>query len=536
MSWLDQSELRVGLGCMRLTDPETIAAALEAGITIFDTARAYEGNEALLARELRGAGARIVTKGGMGAGWIPDGRARTIRADCEASLDALGGLPIDLYLLHAPDPRTPLATSARALARLVDEGLVRRVGLANVNVSRLEEALVHAPVVAVQVALGPFDDSALRGGLVARCEELGIAVMAHSPLGGPKRAARLLRTASAEEALAWTLALSPVVVAIPGARNPEAARSAARAATLALEPDERERLTRAFGKARPERARTSSQDADLVLVVGIPGAGKSRLAEGYVARGYARLNRDERGGTLRELAGAFEELLASGERRVVLDNTYLTRASRSYAVDAAARFGLPLRCVWLDTPLAQAQVNLVERLLDKFGKLPSPEELKRLSRSEAGVMAPTSQMRALRELEQPSPDEGFAAVERVAFERAPAAAPRTGVFAAAAAVERVEWEPSDAPHLVFDWGDGAELPARAALLQARVAGPVEAMLCPHGGGPPTCWCRPPLPGLPLVFARAHGIDPARSVLVGVSRAHETLASTLGARYVPVSPR
>jgi aryl-alcohol dehydrogenase-like predicted oxidoreductase len=523
---------------MRLSDPATIAAALEAGITVFDTARAYAGNEGMLGRELRGTRARVVSKCGMGAGWIPDGRARTIRSDCEASLEALGGLPIDLYLLHAPDPRTPLKTSVRALARVLDEGLVGRVGLANVNVTQLEEALAHAPLAAVQVALGPLDDRALRGGLVERCEELGITVIAHSPLGGPKRSARLLRTVPAESALAWTLALSPVVVAIPGARRPETARSAAHAASLVLEPAERERLTQAFGKGRPQRTRAQATDSDLVLVVGIPGAGKSRLAEGYVARGYARLNRDERGGSLRGLAGALEDLLASGARRVVLDNTYLTRASRSYAVDAAARHGLSLRCTWLDTPLAQAQVNLVERLLARFSELPPPEELKRLSRAAAGVMAPTSQMRALRELEQPSTDEGFAAVERIEFARAPTRRSRSGVFVAAAAVGEPGWDdtPGDAPHLVFHWGDGAELAARAAQLQARVAGPVEAMLCPHGGGPPTCWCRPPLPGLPLLFARAHDLDPARSLLVGVSRAHETLAATLGARYVAVSPR
>jgi histidinol phosphatase-like enzyme len=56
-------------------------------------------------------------------------------------------------------------------------------------------------------------------------------------------------------------------------------------------------------------------------------------------------------------------------------------------------------------------------------------------------------------------------------------------------------------------------------------------VCTHPGGPPTCWCRPPLPGLPLAFARAHGIDPARSTLVGTSPAHRTLAARLGSRYV-----
>src|SRR4029453_10129837 len=196
------SELRIGLGCMRLDDrgAETITAAAEVGVTVFDTARAYEGSEALLAHSLANTdGVRIVTKGGMSrpnGAWVPDGRAKSIRADCEASLVALDGLPIDTYLLHAPDPRTPWRTSVRALARLVDEGLVRRVGVSNVNRSELDEALELAPVAAVQVALSPYDDRALRGGVLDRCADLGGAVIRPSPLGGLRRAGRLAREQS----------------------------------------------------------------------------------------------------------------------------------------------------------------------------------------------------------------------------------------------------------------------------------------------------------------------------------------------------
>jgi aryl-alcohol dehydrogenase-like predicted oxidoreductase len=550
---------------------ETIGAAAGAGITVFDTAHAYGRgeaelghNEALLARGLRRSGAegnlRIVTKGGMartGDGWIPDGRAKAIRADCEASLEALDGLAIDLYLIHAPDPTTPWRTSVGALARLVGEGLVRHVGLANVNRRQLDEALELAPVAAVQVALSPYDDRPLRGGVVDRCAEAGIAVIAHSPLGGPRRSRGLARhqaltevadargATPAEVALAWLLQLSPAVVAIPGARRPETARSAARAAKLELGADDRVVLARAFGEPRPARARRPRvrRDTDVVLVMGIPGAGKSRVAEEYLARGYVRLNRDERGGSLRELADELDEKLSSGVRRIVLDNTYLTRAARSYVIDTAGRHRARTRCIWLDTPLAQAQVNLVERLLERFGSLPTPEELRVLARREPGVHAPTSQMRALRELEPPSADEGLAAVEQVPFERTPTSRrARVGVFVAAAALTHPGWEDAleqanrRAPHLVFDWSpDGTPdaLASVVARLSPHVSGPVESALCPHAAGPPQCWCRPPLPGLPLVFARAHRVDPSRSMLVGAGPAHRTLATTLGARYIPV---
>jgi aryl-alcohol dehydrogenase-like predicted oxidoreductase len=541
---------------------ETIAAAAEAGITVFDTARAYGDNERLLAHGLRrvkaDATARIVTKGGMsraGGGWIPDGRAKAIRADCEASLAALDGLAIDLYLIHAPDPRTPWRTSVRALARLADEGLVQHVGLSNANRLQLDEALELAPITAVQVALSPYDDQALRGGVIDRCADKGIAVIAHSPLGGPRRAGRLARRQELVEiaeargatpwevALAWLLQLSPAVVAIPGARRPETARSAARAASLRLEEADRAALAQAFGQPRPARRtrRRPADDAEVVLVMGIPGAGKSLVAEEYLARGYIRLNRDERGGTLRELAGALDEELSSGARRFVLDNTYLTRAARSYVLDVTRRHGVPTRCVWLDTQLAQAQVNLVERLLERFGSLPSPEELRAVARREPGVHAPTSQMRTVRELEPPAADEGFASVEQLPFTRSTGSG-RAGVFVAAAIFKESDWKGAveqgdrSAPHLVFDWkpeGAVEELADLASLLAAEVSGPVESALCPHPAGPPTCWCRPPLPGLPLAFAREHGVDPSRSILLGTSPAHRTLATTLGARYVAV---
>jgi hypothetical protein len=349
----------------------------------------------------------------------------------------------------------------------------------------------------------------------------------------------------AEVALAWLLELSTAVVAIPGARRPETARSCARAASLELSAGEQTLLAgalRGAGPSRVERPRAQA-DADVVLVMGIPGAGKSRVAGEYVARGYLRLNRDERGGSLRDLAVALDEALRSGARRIVLDNTYLTRVARSHVIETAHRHGIPVRCIWCDTPLAQAQVNLVERILERCGSLPAPEELRVLARREPGILAPTSQMRTLRELEPPSPEEGFAAVERISFSREPIPERRlSAVFLAAGALTRPGWKAAlavsdrDVPHLVFDWSPSGTTDAVLAgveQLAAEVSGVVEGALCPHAAGPPICWCRPPLPGLPLAFARAHGVDPGRSTLVGTGPAHRTLAATLGSRYVSV---
>ena len=270
--------------------------------------------------------ARIVTKGGMtraGGAWVPDGRAKAILGDCEASLAALTACPIDVYLIHSPDPRTPWRTSVRALARLVDDGVVKRIGLSNVNRRQLDEALELAPITAVEVALSLIDDRALRGGIVERCAELGIAVIAHSPLGGPRRAGGLARrrplvdvarrhgVTPAEVALAWLLELSPAVIAIPGARRPETARGAAARGDApprrrgpsgppasALPAGSPPRIRRAAGPAG-RRARTTRKWS---WSWGSRGPGRAGSPSEYVARGYVRLNRDERGGGLRELA------------------------------------------------------------------------------------------------------------------------------------------------------------------------------------------------------------------------------------------
>ena len=565
---------RAACGCRRTRTGtrtlalKTIAAAAESRHHRLATARSYGlgasdlgHNERLLARGLRanraGATARIVTKGGMtraGDTWIPDGRAKAIRADCEASLTALDGLPIDLYLVHAPDPRTPWRTSVRALARLVDEGVVKSVGVANVNRLQLDEALELAPISAVQVALSVYDDRALRGAVVERCAEAGVTVIAHSPLGGPRRAGgprspesrlptslRALAASPAEVALAWLLDLSPRGRRHP--RSPAARRRRAPPPTPRGSPSSPTNellLAAAFGAPRrrlaPQRrsrtgrghrrhghpGRREEPHRGAVRRTRLPPS-QSRRARRIVTRPRCCTRR---GAVVQALAGSF----------------WTTRISpapaRSYVIETANRHGAEARCIWLDTPLAQAQVNLVERLLERFGALPSPEKIQELARREPSVLAPTSQMRALRELEPPSTDEGFAEVETVPFERSLRKRDhgwlRRGHRVGAARLEArargarpgcaspgVRLEPGRRP---------GRARTRGNATRRRTFRPVE-QACPHAGGPPSCWCRPPLPGLLLEFARARGVAPSRSILVGTSPAHRTLATTLGTRYV-----
>ena len=517
-------KVRIALGCQRAWDDAVLDAALAAGITTFDTARAYGESERALGAFLRAHGApvRVVTKGGMAEGWRPDGRARALRDDLDASLAALG-VPIDTYLVHAPDPNVPWATTMRALAKAKEEKLARRIGVCNVTRRQLDEALDVAPIEVVQIALGAGADAALRGGVVARCIERGIEVMAYSPLGGSKRAPKLANDATLraiaqrhgcspqDVVIAALVDLHPLVLPVVGATRPETVRASARAASIALTGEDRAELDARFGfrRALEPRAPSNATGAEVVLLMGLQGSGKSTRAAEYVANGYDRLNRDERGGTLRKLHAELASRLASGSRRVVLDNTYTTRVQRYDAIAAAHAHGAIARGVWTTIGLEDAQRNVIERMLDAHGRLLEPREMERSK--DPTALAPHVLFRTLREMEQPSMDEGFASLDVVAFGRAPPKHTGEARF-------HVGWQPNASDAWI------------AAMRANAEKDGAQFVYCTHDGGPARCWCRPPLPGLLLAYAASHGVDLARSVVIGSTSAHRKMADAVGARF------
>ncbi|NUK04095.1 aldo/keto reductase [Streptomyces lunaelactis] len=269
----------IGLGAMPLSiegHPDerqaraTVHAALDAGVTLIDTADSYYApgaepgpGESLVARALtayRGDTDEVLvaTKGGRGrtpdGDWTVNGDPRHLKRSARDSLSRLGTEAIGLYQLHKPDPSVPFTDSLGALHDLLKEGTIRLAGISNVNTDqiRLARRMLGDRLVSVQNRYSPAvrdSEAELR-----LCAELGIAFLPWSPLGGISRSsldgpsgpsvpgpcaafhqvARSHGASPQQVALAWLLAQSPTVIPIPGSSRPRSIRDSAAAADLVL--------------------------------------------------------------------------------------------------------------------------------------------------------------------------------------------------------------------------------------------------------------------------------------------------------------
>ena len=245
----------------------TVHAALDAGITFFDTADAYHRdagevghNETLIAKAIASydgdtSDVLIATKGGHlrpGDGsWTIDSSPDHLKRAAEASRQRLGVEQIGLYQLHRPDVNVPYEVSVGAIRDLLDDGVIAMAGVSNANPEqmRLANDVLGGRLVSVQNQFSPSYRSSEPELVLA--DEMGIAFLPWSPLGGISSAGALgerfeafrdvadARGVSPQViALAWELAKSPHVIPIPGSSRPETIRDSATAVDIVLTDEE----------------------------------------------------------------------------------------------------------------------------------------------------------------------------------------------------------------------------------------------------------------------------------------------------------
>ena len=517
----------------------------------------------------------------------PTGARSIWSAACEDSCRALGVERIDLYQLHAPDPRTPLATSVRALAALKRDGRIGAIGLCNVTVGQIEDARRIADIDSIQVELSVWQDAAFLSGVADYCARHRLTLLAHRPLGGRRVPCANDGRPGADRGRgpAWRHAVRDCAGLACGSLAGRSFRCPAsrawrprgrlrRAQRLELTDEDRRVLDERFPAGRSIRVGTGAatscrcarmSDAEVVLVMGLPGAGKTTLARRFVADGYQRVNRDEEGGTLRDLVPELDRALDEGRPRIVLDNTYMSRKSRAEVIRAASERGVPARCIWLSTSVDEAQVNAASRLVSRYGRLPDEEELRVLAKARSRAFPPGVQFRCQRELEPPDPSEGFSRIDVVPFERRidPSHVNRAvivwcddvllrsrsdqrtpidrddvavdgviarrrcaGIGTKAGACSGLSWQPEIA--------DGTRSSPRRTRCSRGCRNlsslAIDVEYCPHAAGPPRCWCRKPLPGLGVLLIHRHQLDPAQCIYVGEGSQDPGFARKLGFTY------
>lgn len=610
----------LGLGLLRLSIEDRpnfeeairlIHEALDAGVRVLDTADSYgldhkdlHYGERLAAEAVKswsgpGEEVKILTKVGLArpkGRWVPAGSPQDLRRAVDGSLKALATERLFLVQLHVKDSRVPFEETLAALAELQRSGKVEHLGLCNVGPAELRQAQRHFNVATVQNELSVLARASTTQGMLEMARQLKIPFLAHRPLGGYAKSEKLAKNRTLvplaerhgvtphEIALAALLRAGEHVIPLVGARRSASLRSSLRALALPLDASDLETLEKKFSFAPSDEALRAiapqpkphdlpslapnqgpSELPEVVVLMGIQGAGKSGLVEAYTAAGYLRLNRDLAGGTLEDIAAELRRQLASGHKRIVLDNTYPTRISREAIIRAAHAEGLPVRCRYLATPAHEAHFNVAQRMFQRYGRLLGPDEMKSAMKSDPNLPPPIALQNWLQSFEPPALDEGFSAVDQIAFERRldqdytqrGLLLDVDGTIRTTKSGERYPRQPHDIElrpgcrEVLERWLDagyklffvsnqsgvssGKLSQADAEACFARTIElldlPVtEVAYCPHPAFPVGCFCRKPLPGLAVQLMHRHQLSPREWVVVGDLDSDRAFAAGIGAKY------
>jgi len=301
---------------------------------------------------------------------------------------------------------------------------------------------------------------------------------------------------------------------------------------------------------------------EIIIIMGYNAAGKSTLTEFYIKQGYTHFNRDILGGSLDDLSDKVRQYLhLSGNKQVVIDNTYPSVKSRVSIIKVAKDNKIPIRCIHLTTSFEDAQLNACLRMIKKTGKLLQPEDFKETK--DPNLFPPVALFAYRKEFQEPTLKEGFISIVKVPFVRT--------------------WDPKYKNKAILVDYDGTlrlstgeqkypinikdiqMLPGRTEVLkryesqgyiilgvsnQSGIAKgtpkekvvacfeetnknlgiDIDYQFCPHRIPPVSCYCRKPHPGLGAYFIEKYKLDPSKCIMVGDMTSDKTFAERCGFTY------
>jgi HAD superfamily hydrolase (TIGR01662 family) len=324
----------------------------------------------------------------------------------------------------------------------------------------------------------------------------------------------------------------------------------------------------------PERSRLENRETvsesvfkeaemnkEIVVVLGYNGSGKSTIAKDFVSQGYQRINRDELDCSLEQLIPHVLKALLNSNGKVVLDNTYATIDSRKSLLALAKKELIPVRCVWLTTSLEDAQLNACLRMMERYGKILSPEEMKKSG--DPNAFPPAALYAYRKAFQEPTAEEGFSSIVKKEFKRTWAAEYTNKALildfddTLRRSIGPKDW-PEDPSHVEV-------LPGRTKKIQEykkkgyKILGAsnqsaiakglaqekavacfehtnkllgveIEYMFCPHKIPPVVCYCRKPHAGMGAHFIFKYKLNPSECLMVGDQTSDETFAERCGFQY------
>lgn len=301
--------------------------------------------------------------------------------------------------------------------------------------------------------------------------------------------------------------------------------------------------------------------ANVVMLMGFPASGKSSVSKQFESPAWVYLNRDTEGGKVKSLVPKMVEAIKA-RKQVLLDNTFLTKEMREPFLTACRNEGASIECIRMGTSLEDAQMNACLRMIRKYGKILTNDEIKKTKSPNTFPIA--ALFAARKKFEEPTLDEGFCAVNEYNFVREwpsdynnkALIVDYDGTLRKTGSGEKYPRSPKDVIILKGRQAKLKEYLAKGYILlgvsnQSGIGSgkvsekdvvacfehtnkllkhKIDYRFCPHRAGPGGCYCRKPQVGLGATLIEEYKLDPSSCIFVGDMTSDKTFAKRCGFQY------